>query len=355
MSRFLLGSLLVAFAWASPAPAQQPRPTHRIEATEQQTVTATITYEIRTTAFAATRWIAFLPEPPELPSQRNVKTRAEPAGKVVPERSTLARKVRVIDVPVARPAAGTGLSLKLDVRATLMSRKLVPLAKGEKPPTVAPLTATERKYYLAPTPLVDFDAKPFRAWLDAKKLRRGKAETPLRFATRMLEVLRADFEYRYDPGEDKRASAVCGRGATDCGGLTLMFVGAMRANNIPARLLIGRIAKPRKPGSGPADLEYDRPHVRAELYVTGIGWVPVDPTYANADKRQPVTAFVGDDPGDLLVLHVDVDLRLPLQNGEQAATLLQISPSYWATGRGPFDATLGPTGWELKTTLAREP
>lgn len=335
-------------------PLAAQAPTHKIEATDQQTVNATITYEVRTTNFAVTRWTAFLPEPPELPSQTKVKATSTPTSKVVAEKSPLARKIRLIDVPVPNPAPGARLPLRLNIQATLRARKLVPLKEGEKAPRVMPLTAVEKKYYLGPTQQVDFDSTAVREWLDAKGLRRKKEESPLEFAPRVLEVLRETFEYRYNPLEGKRASEACQRTATDCGGMTFLFVSAMRANGVPARVLVGRLAKPRKPESKPSDPEYDQPHVRAEVYVAGIGWVPVDPAFAVTHKRQPVSEFIGNDTGDLLVLHVDVDLRLPLPGRERTADVLQIGPYYWATGRGTFDGTLEPTGWDVKTTPVGE-
>lgn len=86
------------------------------------------------------------------------------------------------------------------------------------------------------------------------------------------------------------------------------------------------------------------------MFVTGVGWVPVDPADAHGDLSKPVAAFVGRDPGDLLVLHADVDLRLPFPDKEREVQFLQINPSYWATGKGTFDGQYGPTGWALKAT-----
>ena len=239
--------------------------------------------------------------------------------------------------------------MKLEVEAVLRTRKLVPLTANETPPEVIPLTAAERKYYLSATTHVDHDAKAFRDWLDEKKLRRAKDESPIEFAARILEVLRADYRYHYDPEQDKRASVACQAPATDCAGMSYLFVGAMRANDVPARVLVGRLARPRKPGSTPADMEYDRPHVRAEMFVAGVGWVSVDPANAHA-ARNPVREFIGYDPGDLLVLHVDVDLKLPFPDKEREVQMLQISPAYWTTGKGQFDGSFGPTGWDLKAT-----
>ncbi len=350
MPRHFARAFVVVFLFASAAIAQPPAPTHKIVATDRQTVAATITYKVNTTRFAVTRWMVFLPEPPELPSQGMVKTTGDAGTKIVTEKSSLARTVRYLEVSIAKPVPGGGLSLKLEVEATLRSRKLVELQTGEAPLAVAALTAAEKKYYLSPTTRVDHDAKPVQDWLTAKTLRLGKNEAPIDFAARVLEVIRADYTYHYDADKDTRASIACKASHTDCGGMTYLFVAAMRASGVPARVLVGRQAISRKPGTTAAQQEYDRPHVRAELYAAGVGWVPVDPAYARSSKNRPVASFVGFDPGDLLVLHVDVDLQLPYPGKVREAPLLQIGPHYWTAGNGTFDGYFGPTGWEMKVT-----
>ena len=209
----------------------------------------------------------------------------------------LGRKVRYVEIAVGKPTPGAGASMKMDVEAVLRSRRLVELKDGEAPPAVAPLAPAERKYYLSATTRLDHDARAFQDWLDAKKLRRAKAEGPLDFAARVLEVIRADYTYRFGPDEDKRASVACAANRTDCGGMAYLLAAAMRANDAPARVLVGRLALPREPGTDRSQLEYDRPHIRAEVFVTGVGWVPVDPANAHSGKSKPVTAFVGHDSG----------------------------------------------------------
>ena len=76
--------------------------------------------------------------------------------------------------------------------------------------------------------------------------------------------------------------------------------------------------------------------------------------HAQRYKRRPVTAFIGNDMADLLVLHVDVDLKLPFPDKVREAQFLQLGPYYWTTGTGTFDGSLGPTTWDLKATPIRQ-
>jgi transglutaminase-like putative cysteine protease len=293
--------------------------------------------------------MAYLPEPPELPSQTNIKVTTKPKSKSVSERSALARKVRLFDIAVPNPSPASKLELEMEVQATLRSRWLAPLAEGETPPKVAPLSPTETRYYTSPGRDIDFKAKSFKAWLDKKNLHIEKGELPIDFAERLLQVIRDDYAYGFNLSE-KKASLCCDQGTIDCSGMSFVFAAAMRANAIPARVLIGRFARPRKPGSRPGDPEYDQPHVRAEFYVPDVGWVVVDASDANVMKFKKVREFIGYDPGNMLVLHVDVDLKLWFPELVQTAEGLQVTPGYWAHGKGVFDAKSGDSVWDVTVT-----
>lgn len=330
---------------ASHAPAQ---PAHKIVTADVKQVSASAGYELRADKFGVTKWQVFLPDAPELPSQTKVKTATEPASKVVTEKGPLARTVRYFEVR-AKGTPGAVLNMKFDVEATLRSRALVELKPGEVAPDVPPLPDAERKLYLAPTTRVDYETKAFREWLEANKLTRAKGESEVSFAERVLEVIRGTFTYHFDPDADKRASVACASAKTDCAGMSFVLIGALRAHDIPARALVGRRAQPPAPKSKPGDLHHDRPHVRAEFFAAGVGWVPVDAADAQASRR-PVRAFVGRDPGDLIVLHVDADLQLPYPEKVREAQFLQVNPSYWTHGKGTFDVTFGPPTWSVTVT-----
>ncbi len=329
--------------------AESPAPQWKIVAQDHQNIEARINYEVRTTSYIVSRWMAYLPEPPELPSQTNIKVTTKQKSKLMSERSSIARKVRQFDIPVPIPSAASKLELEMTVQATLRTRRLVPLAMGETPPKVTPLTPTEAKYYTSPGRDIDFKAKSFKAWLDKKDLHIDKGEQPIDFAERILQVIRDDYAYGYNLSE-KKASLCCDQGTIDCSGMSFLFVAAMRANAIPARILIGRYARPRKMDAKPREQEYDQPHVRAEFYLADVGWIAIDASDANVMKFRKVRDFIGLDPGNMLVLHVDVDLKLPYPDQVQTAEGLQVTPAYWAAGRGVFDGKTSDSGWDLTAT-----
>jgi len=336
---------------ASPVLAQ---PRFVLESTEVQTVEAVIRYQIEFNRFTADRWMIYLPRPPELPGQLKVKASTTPASKLLAEKSPLARPVFFIDQRASSPALARKIEVELKIEASLLSRKLVPVSGDAPAAKVPPLKEVERKYFTASSTLVDFDTGLFREWMEKQKLKRQVGETDLALAERVLEAIRTQFEYGFDSGLDQRASLACSRNKADCGGMTFIFVGALRANGIPARPLIGRMAKPRKPDSRPSDLEYDNPHVRAEFFVPDLGWVPVDPSAVQGNRKRTVASFLGHDDGDFLVLHTDVDLMLPFRDRVERAGYMQVGPYYHAYGNGTFDATFGPNGWSLKVIPAKK-
>ena len=344
----------VVGALSPTASAQPPAPRYKIESIDFQVIIASITYEIQTTQFAVSRWMVFLPEPPTLPSQTITRITAKPKGRVIAEKGPQGRKVRFIDQMVRDPLPGGRLSLRLEVEATLRRRELVPLGPEEAPPKVAPLSAAELKYYTSATPQVDLDSRAFRDWLEARELRARKGDQTLELAERTLKVFREELTYHYDPRNEKLASFVCTKKVGDCASLTNLLIAVMRANKIPARALVGRLAKPRLAGSRFGEIGHDNPHVRAEVFVAGIGWVPIDPSEALMGKSRPVAYFIGKDPGDLLVLHVGGDLKLPFPDKERTADMLQVTPFFWAIGTGPFDAALVSSSWDVKANPVRK-
>ena len=164
--------------------------------------------------------------------------------------------------------SGRGFTVLATYDATISRRKLEP---GEPAAPAAPLTRAERSAFLSPSNHFDFKSQGFRAWLVKHELKRKPEERDLDFAYRAMKAMVRTLTYRFELKSDRRASAVCKAGWSDCGGLATVYVSILRANGIPARCLSGRNLKP------------DGTHVRLDFYAEGVGWVPGDPAQAIAE------------------------------------------------------------------------
>ena len=154
-------------------------------------------------------------------------------------------------------------------------------------PAALQLDAAERQRYLAATELLPTDG------IVAKT-----AQEITRDARTDLEKARAIYEWIVD--NTFRDAKVRGCGVGDikamlesnnlggkCGDLNALFVGLARSAGVPARDVYGiRVADSRlgyKSLGKSGDITKAQ-HCRAEFYLTGYGWVPVDP----ADVRKVV-------------------------------------------------------------------
>jgi len=160
--------------------------------------------------------------------------------------------------------------------------------------------ASELEYYLQPTALVPTDG-----------IVKEQAVACTRGATTDLEKARNIYDWVVDNTFRNPKTRGCGTGdirfmletgdlGGKCADLNALYVGLARAAGLPARHVYGlRIAK--------SDLGYKSlgpstevctkgQHCRVEVYLTGYGWVPVDP----ADVRKVV---LEEPPGNLPLDH----------------------------------------------------
>jgi len=125
----------------------------------------------------------------------------------------------------------------------------------------------------------------------------------------------------YAPERHSRLSGIAQTMQGYCGGFAVVFIGTMRANGVPARSLVGHWVD-TTPGHT-ATL----PHVKAEFFAEGVGWVPVNPR----------TSF-GEENGDFITFHVEGGFQLPTSHwGIQEQGILQgiYLPAFGRdTGRG---------------------
>jgi transglutaminase-like putative cysteine protease len=201
-----------------------------------------------------------------------------------------------------RPSSG---EIPITVTITATRREYVrPLTARENAPRPADL---ER--YLRPERLVPTDGRIRELALDVTKGKRTD-----------LEKARAIYEHvtksvRYDKSGEGwgRGDAlwVCDARRGNCTDFHSLIIGMARAVGIPAKFAIG-FPLPASRGEG----EIGGYHCWAELYVNGIGWVPVDSSEASKNPAK-TEYFFGAHDENRMQLSVGRDLTLaPRQKGE---------------------------------------
>lgn len=167
--------------------------------------------------------------------------------------------------------------------------------------SVAALSADERKLYTAPTDLMPTDG-----------IVKSTANSIVGWAFSDVEKARRIYEWIVDNTFRDPKTRGCGLGdivsmlktgdlGGKCADLNALYVGLARAVGLPARDVYGiRIAPSRfgykSLGTG-SEIVSKAQHCRAEVYLSGFGWVPVDP----ADVRkvaleEPPGQLALDDP-----------------------------------------------------------
>jgi hypothetical protein len=305
---------------------------------------------------AAKEWVVYAAQLPVLPGQTGVSSTLVPGGQpgreLGPERQGILRA----RIPARTPELVHGLDLRLEYQATLLARRLVRDREGrgkEAHPASPPrLGADERRLALASGGLFDFNAEGFRHWLDDRKLRRDPEEGEIDFARRAFLAIKENFTYAFQDGMDRHASQTCKLGQSDCGGLSIAFVSALRANRIPARILVGRWAQSSTLVEGKI---FDQQHAKAEFFAQGVGWVPADLSSAILhDRTREGLTFFGNDEGDFLAMHLDTDLVCDtIYFGRKSVDWLQ-APRYWINGSGTFDQAVTRESWKVTASPAPE-
>ncbi|WP_341990019.1 transglutaminase domain-containing protein [Azorhizobium sp. AG788] len=210
-----------------------------------------------------------------------------------------------------------------------------------KPGTAAPLSAEERAKYLAAADLIPVDGI---VKTTSDKITAGKEGD--------LAKTRAIYEWVVENTFRNAATRGCGTGDVasmlesgtlggKCADLNALFVGLVRAAGIPARDIYGVRVAPSKFGykslGANSDVITKAQHCRAEVYLSGFGWVPTDP----ADVRKVVleeppgklaiddgkvkaarAALFGSWEGNWLAYNTAHDVSLPGSSGPKLAFLM---------------------------------
>lgn len=334
-------------AAALPAVPDGLNPSYQLETRPVGKVTAVYKVSVSAPSVRPDVWILLWPKVADLPGQRIIAGACRPTGVAVSDLSPLHQPLWQVRIPVPADAPGNEVKLTVATRVELFSRKLV-RRDGGPVAVVPPLPDDQRRLFLRPTAWFDYESPALLAWLDANKLRRGEREGEVDFGQRVFLTLTRGFGYEYRDGMDRRASHVCGAERSDCGGVSSLFVAAMRSQGVPARMRAGRWALSAKPGQRAGEVEYFQEHVKAEFFAQRVGWVPVDVSSGILHDKTPAGLdYFGNDRGDFITLHLDHDLSFePFSFGVKTVALLQRA-AYWTTGRGHLRDAVIKEGWEV--------
>ena len=209
------------------------------------------------------------------------------------------------------------------------------------PGSAKPLSDVERKFYTEGTELIAIDGQVKES---ADKITKG--------ATADLDKARALYEWVVDNTFRNPKTRGCGLGditfmlksgdlSGKCADLNALYVGLARASGLAARDVYGLRLGPSKFGFkslGPAtEVVTKAQHCRAEVFISGHGWVPVDPAdvrkvvleeppgnLAASDEKVAVArkTLLGGWEGNWLAYNFAHDVALPGSKGPKLAFLM---------------------------------
>ena len=217
---------------------------------------------------------------------------------------------------------------QVEITGVFQTRQLI---DGPPDATAKPILPPRPGEFLASTESINWKADPFQDWLDSSGLRRAANESPAAFGERVYAYFKAHGRYTYPPVSAWNSAAVCQRLRTDCGGFSLVFTAACRANRIPARLLVGQCFKTRALPDGTVVLTGGRQaHVIAEFFDPRIGWIPEDisSTFLKTPGYSDLN-FFGRDPGYFFAWHVDTDFHFDTPRKPDAHVQWIQNPNLW--------------------------
>jgi transglutaminase-like putative cysteine protease len=270
----------------------------------------------------------YLPIPPNTGCQTIESFHSNWTGETITNDASPAQHLLAGRVP-----SGSRVHWRVQIVGTFTTHELVEGAAGalpSHPPRVDLFEGTSES--------LDWKSDPFQDWLDGRRLRRQANESAVTYGHRLYNYIVAHGDYSYPPEGGWTASRAARYLSSDCGGFSLVFVSACRANHIPARLLVGQWFKTVGHSNGSLELAGRQAHVIAEFYDPLIGWIPVD--IASALMRiGGRDDYFGREPGYFFAWHFDTDFHFDVPGGSNGHVQWIQNPSPWFAGGEADDSS----------------
>jgi len=323
----LLGLLGLGGFAATGLPAQEAAPSKHLEITGSQRLRITYDSSFTWPEEDGASAVMDLPVPPETGAQHIESFHSTLRGQVEDDGADPPHRLLVATLHHSGGDARR-VHWRVEITGVFQTRQLV---DGPPPASARPIIPPRPGDFLASTESINWKDGDFQDWLDSSGLRRAGTESPVAFGTRVYAYFRAHGRYSYPPATAWNAAACCRRLRTDCGGFSLVFAAACRANKIPARLLVGQCFKARQGSDGTVELTDGRQaHVIAEFFDPQIGWIPEDisSTFLGASGYSDRN-FFGRDPGYFFAWHVDTDFHFNTPRKADAHVQWIQNPNFW--------------------------
>lgn len=309
----LFGVLALAFNVKPVIALQDPQSeAYRVASIRARRVTAVLAKTITMDETSNGYLLAYALIPPDTETQRlvtcSISCREAPGLMMakVKDKNDPQRQYSEIEIPLTEQSRGrpfhVDITYVLDLYQVGLQRGKLASAQIVGPAKVDSLATTT----------VDYKDAAFQRYLSDNDLRRRPKESSLFFAYRAFRTLSADLAGRTRPDaldvapENWKASYLCRPDMRNpgCGMCSIQLAAILRANDIPARLLVGRWAKNTEGA-------YGQFHVRLDFFDPAVGgWVPLDPTFgmmAVRDGKDPDVNF-GANNGDFIAMHLNSDV-----------------------------------------------
>jgi len=164
----------------------------------------------------------------------------------------------------------------------------------------------------------------------------GDETNPYRIARKFYDYVIDTANYKLLGKGLLGAKYLATNGVGECGDYASLFIALARAKGIPARPVVGYWAI-----SGT-----DQTHVWAEFYIEGLGWIPVDPTIGQDQKRD---YYFGNMDNRRVILNKGFNVKLTPPGPDNFIAPFLQTPLWWYWGSGDVNAIeIERTEWAVK-------